>query len=423
MKVLQIVEESPSLDFSLPLFNSLNSQDEIVVFSTKPSFNQWYDESPHGLIFKESNIKFFSSVDSMKLPSLIKGLLKKILGRNRDNVNNIILKVIYKLLNKFVSLYSNPVKFLKSELNGDPDLVFIDTRNDLIPNNINYKIFSWLNKNYIKTVGLPVSLYTLEGVKWSPITPFGIHKLNYDPFKKFPTNYSHWLTSKQPYVISQLDSVSHNIVGYPGVDSKWLDLFKYNHKKQKSSRELNILLNVRHFGKKRSLTPASGKYIYEDVYNFFYELKKIIKSCEDFKINLFIKPHYYVNFKEFRKMLNKLEITNYKFLRTSIYFALKDINFVVGLHSSVNLISILSGIPTLIFPQVLTEKFMDEDKKSNKIYKNLNGYSESIEDFNSLFRKYLDIDYRDRHIEEDKIHLREIFPDNSIDKIINIIKS
>ena len=34
MKILQIVEESPSLDFSLPIFEFLNDSDEIIVFST-----------------------------------------------------------------------------------------------------------------------------------------------------------------------------------------------------------------------------------------------------------------------------------------------------------------------------------------------------------------------------------------------------
>ena len=182
-------------------------------------------------------------------------------------------------------------------------------------------------------------------------------------------------------------------------------------------------MNVRHFGKSRNLEKAKGKYIYDDIYNFFKEIKQLIDSCEDVKINLYIKPHYYVNFKSFEKLLNQLNIKNYKFLRTSIYMALKNINFVVGLHSSVNLVSILAGIPTLIFPQILTEKFIDEDEKSSNIYKNLNGYTENIQEFNELFYKYLDPEFREKHIKKDEIHVRSFFQDQTIDNIIKTIKT
>ena len=38
MKVLQIIEESPSLDFTLPIFDFLDTENnQILIFTTKPS--------------------------------------------------------------------------------------------------------------------------------------------------------------------------------------------------------------------------------------------------------------------------------------------------------------------------------------------------------------------------------------------------
>ena len=53
MKILQIVEESPSLDFSIPLFEFIDDDSTIVVYSTRPSFQHWYEDSPENLLFNK----------------------------------------------------------------------------------------------------------------------------------------------------------------------------------------------------------------------------------------------------------------------------------------------------------------------------------------------------------------------------------
>ena len=58
MKILQIVEESPSLDFSIPLFEFIDEDSTIVVYSTKPSFQHWYEDSPENLLFNKKILLF-----------------------------------------------------------------------------------------------------------------------------------------------------------------------------------------------------------------------------------------------------------------------------------------------------------------------------------------------------------------------------
>ena len=417
MKILQLVEESPSLDFTVPIFEFLDKEDKILVYSTKSSYEHWYDHDPINLLVNNKKVDFSTVIDSTKLSSFFKRILKLGTKNNRDNINNFFHRIINKLFNEIIDITSEPIDFFEDYFDGLPDLILIETRNDLKPNRVNKKIFNWINKNLIKTIGVPVSSYTLEGVKWSPIEPFGKSNLGYKPFNDFPKNYEYWLASKQPFVIEQLKETPHKIVGYPGVDSKWLNLFKYDHVGKNSSNEVNILLNIRHFGQKRNLEPAKGKYVYEDVFNFFYTLKTYIDSLDGIKVNLFIKPHYYVNFKSFEEIFNKLEIKNYEFLRTSIYNSLMNINFVIGLHSSVNLISTLAGIPTLLFPQVLTEKFKNEDSKTKTIYEGLQGYCKNEDEFKLKFELFLDKEKREEMLQKDKKHLRGFFEDGTIEDI------
>tara|TARA_B100000609_G_C16894014_1_gene271142 strand:- start:112 stop:558 length:447 start_codon:yes stop_codon:yes gene_type:complete len=136
------------------------------------------------------------------------------------------------------------------------------------------------------------------------------------------------------------------------------------------------------------------------------------------KFNLIIKPHYYVNFKNFHKILKKVDIKNYKFIRTSIYQSLENIDLVIGMHTSVNLISILYSKPTILFPQILTKKLMEQDLKSKNMYTKLNGYCENENEFTEKFKIFLDQKIRLKYSNEDKNHIRKFFESSSIDKIM-----
>ena len=177
-------------------------------------------------------------------------------------------------------------------------------------------------------------------------------------------------------------------------------------------------MNVRHFGTSRNFGPAAGKYIYEDILNFFITLKNCMEENNTHKFNLIIKPHYYVNFKNFHKILKKVGIKNYKFIRTSIYKSLENIDLVIGMHTSVNLISILYSKPTILFPQILTKKLMEQDLKSKNMYTKLNGYCENENEFTEKFKIFLDQNIRLKYSNEDKNHISKFFESSSIDKIM-----
>ena len=123
-------------------------------------------------------------------------------------------------------------------------------------------------------------------------------------------------------------------------------------------------------------------------------LKDCISNYPEYEFRFLIKPHYYVNFKSFNKILKKVGIKNYSFLRTSIYNSFKNIDFVIGMHTSVNLVSILFNKPTILYPQVLTQEFMKQDLKSKQMYIALNGFCTDIDEFKIKFESFLDKEKR-----------------------------
>ena len=173
------------------------------------------------------------------------------------------------------------------------------------------------------------------------------------------------------------------------------------------SKEINLLVNIRHFGKNRNLGYGIGQYNIDDIILFFETLKECIDIESSKKFNLFIKPHYYVNFLDFDKILKDLGIKNYNFLKTSIYKALNNIDIVIGMHTSVNLITALSGYPTLLFPQVLSNNIKKDDIKTKKMYEGMIGYCNNEDEFKEKFRFFLDTENRTNISIKDKEHIRK----------------
>jgi len=65
---------------------------------------------------------------------------------------------------------------------------------------------------------------------------------------------------------------------------------------------------------------------------------------------------------------------------------------------------------------------MKQDSKSEEMYKTLNGYCVDENNFKVNFKRFLDIEKRNNFSTQDFEHIRKFFQDNSIDKIIKILK-
>ena len=78
LKILQILEESPSLDFTIPIFEFIdNEKNQVLIFTTKPSYLNWFDHEPEKLLVKNKFISFATSVDTLFLNPILTQSISK----------------------------------------------------------------------------------------------------------------------------------------------------------------------------------------------------------------------------------------------------------------------------------------------------------------------------------------------------------
>ena len=128
-----------------------------------------------------------------------------------------------------------------------------------------------------------------------------------------------------------------------------------------------------------------------------------------------------MNFESLNKLLINSKIKNTKTFRTSIYNSLKNVDIVVGLHTSVNIVTSAAKIPTILYPETQTKIIGETDKKTSEMYTSHPGYAESKEEFKNLFIKSLDIESRNKLGKECYLWSKKIFGDTSMKNIISQI--
>ena len=420
MKILQIVEESPSLDFTIPIFDQIHEENEIIIFTIRPTYNYWFDHKPEKL-FPENNtnVIFLDLIKISKFPRIVTKFFRLFVLNNRDNTNNFLSKSLRVFFTYLLDLSSDIQKIFDNfSDNGFPDIVMVDSRNDLKINNINKKLFTLINNKKIKTIGVPVSTYVREG--WFfPVNLFGTSsKLNF-PFNKLPNKFEFWSTTYQPKTKDQLEKNQYRIVGYSGLNENWLS--KWTGEKKENVKEIKILLNIRHFDEDIGEQNKPGPYTADEVEKFFSFLSSLQEELKDYKIEFILKPHYYMNFESLNKLLINSKIKNTKTFRTSIYNSLKNVDIVVGLHTSVNIVTSAAKIPTILYPETQTKIIGETDKKTSEMYTSHPGYAESKEEFKNLFIKSLDIESRNKLGKECYLWSKKIFGDTSMKNIISQI--
>ena len=394
MKILQIVEESPSLDFTLPIFNELNQETEIIILSTRPTFNYWFDHNPDDLLpSKKENIKFLDLISISKFPLIVKNIFFIFTKNNRNNTNNFLTKLLRKIFTYLLEARFNLDQvFTEFKQQGKPDLILIDSRNDLRTNKVFKDIFNFIHENEVKTIAVPVSTYVREGIEID-VDFFSQKKKRQYPFNVMPKNFEFWTTTEQPNYQKQLSTENYRVVGYSGLDNTWL---KHFNKKESSEYEINILINIKHFSKKIKSQNNPGPYSINEIEKFFDTLHSLEVNYPEYKFNFILKPHYYMNYKDLKKTLNRSKIKNYKILRTSIYKAINEIDIVIGLHTSVNIISSAAGIPTILYPETQMYIIGETDQKTIEMYKCHPGYTENIKEFEIIFKDSLNLTIRSK---------------------------
>ena len=137
MKILQIVEESPSLDFTIPIFDQIHEENEIIIFTIRPTYNYWFDHKPEKL-FPENNtnVIFLDLIKISKFPRIVTKFFR-LFVLNKETTQITSIKILKLFLLTCLICLQIFKKYLITSDNRFPDIVMVDSRNDLKINNIN----------------------------------------------------------------------------------------------------------------------------------------------------------------------------------------------------------------------------------------------------------------------------------------------
>lgn len=416
MNILQLVEESPVLDFSIPVLEELETEDnKIIILCLVPNLHSWYEGGGSTLSSKR-NILIFDLIGIYSGPKIIKTLLRHFTLNDRNNTKNIFSKILRKLCEIYLDIRVDVNGFIIREFNNHIDLALLDQRNDLKQSRINSKFFTFIDKKEIKSIFLPASPFVPD----IPMTrfPFGDKSSNEYPFNIWPKKFEYWVSNNQPSILNEISGKHIYNVGYSGLDSKWLN--KYRNIDDREA--FGVLVVIRNFQFNKNTRDFGGPYEHVEILNFLQDIKKALeKSTKSRKYKVYIKSHYYTNWKDLNTLLEQVGFNNYSVLRTNIYNAMEKCSLSIGLHSSVNFVTSLAGIPTILFQESIGEKLFESDKELKEIYLKHPGFVTNRKELENKILELTNSRDNSDFIKKSKDHLRCYYLDNSIEKCLDRI--
>ncbi len=459
--ILQIVIKNTStMDFTLPFFWKLREQWPDVrlsilycVFDKRQILrkSKFYSAS-----FKEFGVHEYDFADFLKRPyKNIIFFLRWIFSRApadkihirekyrsyREERNGLqsffsfifYLLKSYSIKSLFSSIVSNFLVYV--EQNIGPRIVRLDE----ILSDLNADVFLFDNRTKTAFYGRDLFYEYFDNAR-KPIVliPHAPHFR--DPVSEFcpfdekgnplPDYCDFWIPLRYgtPWVQLPERKKQFAIVGYPGCDSKWLRYLLPKDPKHVARREnktvvgkeIKCLFIIRRYlpaGQKR--TPGLDPFIvdYNDLDKPLKAITRAINMCKE-DIELIIKPHPSNNYNILVEDFKKAGIKHWSITYEPIYALLKEIDIVVSLFSTILLVPAIAGIPTVIVNSKLQQHVHQGWDLLREIYTGMRFYIEDAEQFPKIFCDILTETKtagNEKVVSHDINHLREYFPDGSLD--------
>lgn len=217
-------------------------------------------------------------------------------------------------------------------------------------------------------------------------------------------------------------------IGYPGLDSEWLDYILKNKKEERSVKNqgsLKCLLVIRKFLPKDFRRPENFDPFtldYEDLKRFLQMVGEAIRKT-GLPVENIVKPHPSNNFQMTRELLEQVELPAWSFSYDPFYALLPKIDFGIALFSTANLIPILAGIPMILMNTPLQKFVGGRWSVLDGMYSGLEFLSNDIIELESMLQKIGDrlLGGGSEDFQKDILHLRKYFPDRAMDRALDRI--
>jgi len=222
-------------------------------------------------------------------------------------------------------------------------------------------------------------------------------------------------------------------VGYPGMDSKWLDNFKLGTqpcltgepKPSPSRHALTCLFIIRRFlPKEQAGRPGPDAYIYSyDEFLYYIKLVETAFKNTGIDIELIVKPHPSSDYETLRHVFAESGIANWRISYEPVYALLAVCDFTISLYSTVPLITAMAGIPTVLLNSS-TQDMVHQEDIMKQLYTGLHFYLENPEDLPNRLKEVIDIASERKSTggtvcTEDVEHLRQFYPDGAMQRCLD----
>ncbi len=437
LKILFVViKNSACMDYTVPLLRKINEIDKSaeisVLYSTLTREQILRKSNFYPELLEQLSIKQYDILDYLKKPySVLKELIRKKFSTSQWDSNyskKISKNAISKLGIKIVNLFDKSLeKIILKNIDYErilpsfnPDIVLLD--NTASKTNINTCfLFDYLRENSKKVILLPHAPHHGRETAFHP----------YNSEDTLPDFCEVWIPfiHEKPWRMMPEQKSKFHYIGYPGLDSEWIVFIKKrnhvkktSHNNKQDSKALKCLFVVRRFieeGQKRTVKDNDFVYDYEEFKHYVDLLGEAIKGSKK-DVKIIIKPHPSTDYLSLKRVFDNSEIDDWEISNEPIYALLNEIDFIVSLYSTVFFIPSISGIPVIVL-NTSTQSLVNKWDKMKNLYTGFSHYLEKSEDIKEGFNDVIKSIEAKTSIDdsEDRIHLREFYPDGAIDRALD----
>jgi hypothetical protein len=290
-----------------------------------------------------------------------------------------------------------------------PDIVLFDntTRSSFFGRDYFYRYFATVKK---KVIMLPHAPHHATTTAFTPFDENG---------EALPEYCEFWMPFKfaRAWVNMPDQKSQFAYVGYPGLDTSWLERFKPAPNSHHGP--LRLLFVIRRFlpeGQVRGSDVDTFIYDYAEFTRLLGIVSSAIKTTTA-DIELIVKPHPSNDFQSLKQVFARSGIPRWRIAQDSVYALLPVCDAVISLYSTILLITAMAGIPTIVLNSRIQEA-VHQEEVMGRMYGGLRYYLEEPTDLESRLPELIKAAYERRRSgtvpSTDIEHLRRFYPDGAM---------
>lgn len=306
-----------------------------------------------------------------------------------------------------------------------PTLVIYDHRS----NSLNYGKIVGEFHQYLDKAQIPVIL--------SPHAP---HQIDLDQFVPFceegtglPAYTEYWMPFIHDEHWRSIPETKPQMqyIGYPGMDSKWLDYCKPRgaviHRTKSAPNELTCLFVIRRFLNKGEpdWPDFDDHFIFN--YNEFLEISQhVAKALRQLSrpVHLLIKPHPSNDFGRVEELMRQVNMPSYSITTEPMFGVLNQIDLVVSIYSTIFFVPSVMGIPIALLNTRVQRNVHARNDAMKNLYEGFEYYVPEYNQLTGIMQRMINrldgpaIPLAD---DPDVQHMRRFYPDGAADRALDRI--